>query len=120
MLRLLMLEILLLPVLACSQAKIRESNKKWSDGLIVATNLCAHDGTVHASKDPEGQRIYCGLEELVGSHIPKCVCRDEAEIADRRNESQQYFREAQQNALQPGSSTSAIISSHAAPGGGSP
>ena len=89
--------VLLLPLLACAPAKVKQSNNKWENGLVVASNMCARDGSVQHTKDPEGQRIYCGFEELIGSHIPKCVCYDEQESAQRRAESQQYFREAEQS-----------------------
>ena len=44
-----LLLLALLPLalaLACAQAKTRESNKKWSDGVVVASNMCARDGSV--------------------------------------------------------------------------
>jgi hypothetical protein len=96
MLRPSLIPILLLPLLACSQAKVRESNKKWGDGMVVAANMCAGDRSSQHTKDPEGQRVYCGFEEVVGSHIPKCVCRDEMKSPDDRAEAQQYLREAAQ------------------------
>jgi len=82
-------------VLACAQAKVRESNKKWADGMVVASNMCAGDRSVHHTADPEGQRVYCSFEELVGSHIPKCVCRDEMQTPEERTEAQQYLRNAE-------------------------
>jgi hypothetical protein len=33
---------------------------------------------------------------VVGSHIPKCVCRDEMKTPDERSDAQQYLREAEQ------------------------
>jgi hypothetical protein len=84
-----------LAVLACTREQVRQSNKKWSDGLVVARNMCASDGSVQHTKDPQGQRIYCGLEEILGSHIPKCVCRDEMQMRDQREEAKQYLRDHQ-------------------------
>jgi hypothetical protein len=112
MLRSFMMPILLLPMLACAQAKVAESNKKWANGLVVAANMCAGDRSVQHTKDIEGQRVYCGFEELVGSHVPKCVCRDEMQAPDERADAQEYIRQAAQQAYQPGSSTSAINSGH--------
>lgn len=92
--------LILLPLalaLACAQAKTRESNKKWSDGVVVASNMCARDGSVQHTKDPAGKRAYCALEEIVGSHIPKCVCRDELQVNDEREEARQYMRDASQS-----------------------
>ncbi len=97
MLRLSRMCVLLLPLLACTKAQVKQSNSKWTDGLVVANNMCAKDGSVQHTKDPEGQRIYCGFEELVGTHIPKCICYDEQESAERRAEAQQYLREAEQS-----------------------
>ena len=94
--RSLSMAILLLPLLACTRAQVKESNSKWANGLVVANKMCATDGSVQHTKDPEGMRIYCGFEELVGSHIPKCICRDESDIAYRREEAQQYLRDQAQ------------------------
>jgi len=96
MLRPLTIPILLLLALACAEARIRESNKKWGNGVVVASNMCAGDRSAQHTADPEGQRVYCGFEELVGSHIPKCVCRDEMRTPEDRAVAQQYLREAQQ------------------------
>ena len=96
-----MIPILLLLVLACAQAKVRESNSKWADGMVVATNMCARDRSVQHTADPEGRRVYCSLEEVAGSHFPKCVCRDEMQSADQRAEAVQYLREAEQSAIRP-------------------
>ena len=109
--RRLTIPILLLPMLACAQAKVRESNKKWADGVVVASNMCSGDRSAQHTKDPEGQRIYCGFEELVGTHIPKCVCRDEMLTPEQRAEAQDYLRQKGEGA-QPGSSTDAILSTH--------
>jgi hypothetical protein len=73
----------------------KEANKQqWSEGVIVAMNMCAKDGSFQHTKDPEGHRAYCGQEVLVGTHLPKCVCRYEQQGAQQREESQQYLRDA--------------------------
>jgi hypothetical protein len=89
--------IMLLSVLACTQAQVRDSNKKWADGVVVASNMCAKNRSAQHSNDPEGQRVYCALEETLGSHIPKCVCRDEMRSAEDRAATVQYLREAEQS-----------------------
>jgi hypothetical protein len=72
-----------------------EANKQqWSEGVIVAMNMCAKDGSFQHTKDPEGHRAYCGQEVLVGTHLPKCVSRYEQQGAQQREESQQYLRDA--------------------------
>lgn len=89
-----LISILVMVVTGCAAVQARDSNKKWSDGVVVAQNMCASDGSVQHTKDPEGKRVFCGLEELVGTHLPKCICRDEAQAADQRDEAQQYLRDA--------------------------
>ena len=96
-------------LLGCAQAKIQESNKKWADGVVVASSMCARDRTVQHSNDREGQRIWCGFEEMLGSHIPKCVCRDEMRFDEERALAQEYQRQAAAEALQPGSSVDASM-----------
>jgi hypothetical protein len=95
-------------LLACAQAQVHESNKKWANGIIVASNLCAGDRSAQHTTDPAGQRVYCAFEELIGSHIPKCVCRDEMRFREERAEAQEWMREAS-NARQPGSSVDASM-----------
>jgi hypothetical protein len=108
---------LMIPVLlpfvfafACAEAKVHESNKQWTDGKVVALNMCAPDRSAKHTDDPPGQRVYCAIEELVGSHIPKCVCRDEAQAAQQRAEADEFLRQAQK-VPQPGSDTSQINTS---------
>ena len=80
---------------ACATVHEKEANKKqWSEGVVVAMNMCAKDGSFQHTKDAEGQRAYCGQEVLVGTHLPKCVCRYEQQGAQQREESQQYLRDA--------------------------
>ena len=82
--------------LGCSQARIRESNSQWAQGVVVPMHMCAQNRSTQHSNDAEGQRAYCGLEELLGSHIPKCVCRDEGRTPEERAAAQRYLQEAQQ------------------------
>jgi len=79
----------------CATISDREaSRKQWSQGIVVATEMCATDGSSQHTKDPEGFRAYCAREEIVGSHLRKCVCRDEGQAVEERDESQQYLRNA--------------------------
>jgi hypothetical protein len=73
-----------------------ESNARWADGRIVPFNMCSRrqHGPQQRSR---GRRAYCSLEELIGSHIPKCVCRDESKAAYERANAQQYMRDAEQS-----------------------
>jgi hypothetical protein len=86
---------------ACATVAEREAtNKRWSEGVIVATNMCTQDRSVQHSKDPEGQRAYCGFEVPLGTHVPKCVCRDEKQSVEERDAVEQFMRneaQARQN-----------------------
>jgi hypothetical protein len=97
MFRRLTLPMLLPLAIACAQVKAsaEQSNKKWGDGVIVANNMCAKDRSTQHSNDAAGQRVHCALEEMLGSHIPKCVCRDEMRTSEDRAEAVQYLREAE-------------------------
>jgi hypothetical protein len=79
---------------ACVHEKQANKKQDWSEGVVVAMNMCAKDGSVQHTKDPEGHRAYCGQETLVGSHVPKCICRYEEKAGQQRDESQQYLRDA--------------------------
>jgi hypothetical protein len=80
---------------ACATVAEREAtNKQWSEGgVVVATNMCSQDRSVQHSKDPEGQRAYCGFEVPLGTHLPKCVCRDEKKSMGEREAVQQFMRD---------------------------
>ncbi len=41
--------------------------------------------------------MICELEEIVGSHYPRCVCRDEQQMIDDRYASQQAIRDMEQH-----------------------
>src|SRR4051812_8287949 len=74
--------------------QVAESNARWADGRIVSFNMCSRSRSIDHSNDPEGQRAYCSLEELIESHIPKCVCRDESKAPYERANAQQCMRDA--------------------------
>ena len=81
---------------ACATVAEREASKKqWSDGVIVALNMCAQDHSLQHSTDQEGQRACCG-ETPVGTHVPKCVCHDEGQSALDREQAQRYMRDSQE------------------------
>ena len=96
--RLLTLPLLLSCALACAQvrASAAQSNKKFADGVIVANNMCAKDHSMQHTNDKEGERVYCALEEVLGSHIPKCVCRDEMRSAEDRAKAVDYMRQSEE------------------------
>jgi hypothetical protein len=79
-----------LPMLGCATA---QNNRVVSQGVVLANSMCARHGVAAASNDPKGDRMICELEELVGSHVPRCVCRDEQQLVADRDASQEYVRE---------------------------
>src|SRR5207248_344057 len=72
---------------ACSTTRSQE--RVVSEGVILPNYMCAKRGVSAASNDPMGQRMICEFEELVGTHLPRCVCRDEKQIVADREGSQQ-------------------------------
>jgi hypothetical protein len=93
MLRNLTAACILLFLAACATAA-QHDKAQWAEGVIVAMNMCSQDGSAQHTKDPEGNRAYCAREVMVGSHVPKCVCRDEGQTAAEREEVEQYMRNA--------------------------
>ena len=49
--------------------------------------------------------MVCEMEELLGTHMARCVCRVAQQIADDRDGSQQALRDAEQHkcVVSPGS-----------------
>lgn len=81
-----------LPAIACAtQQGLGSTNRAVSDGVVLPNSMCAKNGVAH-SNDPKGDRMICGFELLVGTHVPKCVCRDEQEALAAREQSQEYIR----------------------------
>jgi hypothetical protein len=81
---------------ACAKSQVRDSNKTWAQALVMRKDLCTKDRSVQHTDDAPGKRIHCGLEEIIGTHILRCVCRDEAQAAQERAAAQQYMLEAAQ------------------------
>lgn len=70
--------------------------------LFVATAGCAtssqnNDGTTVAKKD-NGSRVTCKREMVVGSHVPRTVCREQrAAEQDSERDREMLRRQQQQN-----------------------
>jgi hypothetical protein len=64
-----------------------------SKGVVLPNSMCGPKGSPAASNDPKGARMICEMEDFTGSHVSKCVCRDEGEFAAGRDSSQQYLRD---------------------------
>lgn len=86
--------ILFCGLMACATAN---HDRVVSDGVILPNSMCAKHGVAAASNDAPGSRMICELEELVGSHYPRCVCRDEQQIVADRAEAQQAVRDMEQH-----------------------
>jgi hypothetical protein len=63
--------------------------------IVVANSMCGGYAVQAATKDAPGDRMICGWEEFVGSHVPKCVCRDEKQMQADREQAQQYLRDVE-------------------------
>src|SRR5215471_4227630 len=79
-------------LLSCAGQKVRKE-QVVSEGVVLPTSMCAKPGTVAMSNDEPGKRMVCELQEPVGSHMPKCVCWDEQQIAQNREDAQDMIRE---------------------------
>lgn len=65
--------------------------------IVVANAMCQplSYGQYAYTKDKEGDRMVCGWEEFVGSHLPRCVCHDEKQLDVDRQMAQQYLRDTE-------------------------
>ena len=99
------MKAILAMILLAACATTSSSDRVVSDGVILPSYMCAKRGVAAASKDPVGKRMVCEMEELLGTHMARCVCRDEQQIADDREGSQQALRDAEQHkcVVSPGS-----------------
>jgi len=87
--------LLVIALVLASCAPVRKEQMA-SDGVVMPNSMCAKKGTAAMSKDAPGQRMVCELEDPVGSHLPKCICRDELAMDADREATQRYLQEAEQ------------------------
>jgi hypothetical protein len=66
----------LILAIGCRQIAVRKEMLAMGP-VILPNGMCAMHGTVAMSKDKEGERMLCELQEQLGTHIPRCVCWDE-------------------------------------------
>lgn len=83
--------------LACAAPSSVRKDTVASEGVVLPNGMCASRGEVAKSKDPPGNQMICELQDLVGSHVPKCVCRDEGQVDEDRDGAQQAMRTAAQH-----------------------
>ena len=69
----------------CANPKRQDVRKEMMamGPVILPNEMCAEHGVVSASKDKDGERMICELQNQLGSHIPRCVCIDEG-FSDRK------------------------------------
>jgi hypothetical protein len=79
-------------LIACAAQQPRKE-QVVSEGVVLPTAMCSKPGTVAMSNDAPGKRMVCELQEPVGSHLPKCVCWDEQQMAQNREDAQEMIRE---------------------------
>lgn len=58
------------------QSRVRKDQMVMGP-VILPNGMCAQHGTVSMSKDKDGERMLCELQEQIGTHLPRCVCWDE-------------------------------------------
>jgi hypothetical protein len=63
--------------------------------LIVANSMCGGYAVKAATNDPPGDRMICGWEEPIGSHVPQCICHDEKQLDENRQGGQAFMRDAE-------------------------
>jgi hypothetical protein len=90
--RIILIALLAIVLNACAVHDPLKHRIIYTQGVVLPNGMCAPKGKVSASNDPKGERMICELEEFTGSHISKCVCRDEDEIVATREASQGYIR----------------------------
>ena len=83
--------VLALSFVACATRPQRE--RQLAKATVLPNDMCAQNRVAAASNDPKGDRMICEFEEPVGSHVPRCVCRDEQNIVADRENTQQYLRD---------------------------
>jgi hypothetical protein len=83
-----------LAVTACATDH-KPKERAISGDIVVANALCGGYAVRAATKDPPGERMTCGWEELVGTHVPRCICRDEKQQELDRDMAQQYLRDVE-------------------------
>jgi hypothetical protein len=87
-------------LLAAGCSSMQPVHKENMVGTYVQlpASACAEHSTLAMSKGKPGERMVCEMIEPVGSHVPKCLCRDEGLIAQQRQESQDALRAMDPNA----------------------
>ncbi len=89
-----LIALALLAAMACTSLAERRTRQP-TDGIVMPTSMCARRGEVAASNDAPGNQMMCEVEEVVGSHMPRCICRAEEQIAADRDAAQQARRESE-------------------------
>ena len=92
--RAIFLSVVAMSVTGCATV---EKDRVVSQGVVLPNSMCAKHGTAAMSNDAPGHRMVCEFEELVGTHLPKCICRDEQQIVADRAASQQAITDMEQH-----------------------
>jgi|SRR5476649_2875181 hypothetical protein len=59
-------------------------------------DMCADQGVVAVSAGKPGERMVCELHAVTGTHVPRCICRDEGMIAQQTVDTQQLLLDKSQ------------------------
>ena len=80
-----MRKLLLIAIVLCTAcAHVQEADRVVPGPVIMPLSMCAKKGVAVASNDAPGHRMFCEREETLGSHYPRCICRDEKDIEAER------------------------------------
>jgi hypothetical protein len=74
-----------------------EVSRKLAEGTVVARNFCRADRIVRYGADSAGQHAACSFEEVTGTHLSSCVCRNEAQSALDQQDAQNYLRDTERS-----------------------
>ncbi|HEX4382767.1 MAG TPA: hypothetical protein VH083_07455 [Myxococcales bacterium] len=78
----------------CSTAAVRKDTIVDLP-VVLPLYMCPQPGTVATSLGDVGERMVCERQLPIGSHLPRCVCRDEGFIAQQTAETQDLLHKLQ-------------------------
>jgi hypothetical protein len=90
---------------ACQSAKPVRKEKIFGVPIVMPTAMCPELGTVAVSLGEEGERMVCEMQVPLGTHLPRCVCRDEGMMAQQKEDTDPLLRQLEvgiQTGCRPG------------------
>ena len=68
---------------------VEKSTPEQNNEVITAAN--------NIPAPPKGEEVTCEYEDVVGSHIPRKICRSKCEVERTRDETQEYCKKLRPN-----------------------